>query len=300
MTKVGFAGVVQMFSGLEVATKVSIWLKWLYDIGLKKWVLWSPKWHAVFFHGCCSQIMVIKTPKPDKRFARVWWLTLHGIGFSRTLSMPWRSSWTRFQLKTFVELYSELHQWFAGPKRQNEIWRNIVRFTIWFRFFVRIRESSYIWRILQVLFAVAALVILVRFISNLASGPNKSPIILRNNFSQFLVHFRIVSNYICEHFSANFGQIQTSLQSKLQQQQFESKWVPKHIFLTILFPKIWFEYDWKPIFPGDLLCIVNDLTRNETELEIVSLAGPFHQVNSFICSDLTKNDSMIYKCITEI
>ena len=29
---------------------------------------------------------------------------------------------------------------------------------------------------------------------------------------------------------------------------------------------------------GDLLCIVNDLTGNETELEIVSLAGPFHQV----------------------
>ena len=82
---------------------------------LERWVLWSTKWHAVFFHGCCSQIMVIKTPKPDKSFARVWWLTLHGIGFSRTLSMPWRSSWTRFQLKTFVELYSELHQWFDGP-----------------------------------------------------------------------------------------------------------------------------------------------------------------------------------------
>ena len=30
---------------------------------------------------------------------------------------------------------------------------------------------------------------------------------------------------------------------------------------------------------GDLLCIVNDLTGNETELEIVSLAGPFHQVD---------------------
>lgn len=28
---------------------------------------------------------------------------------------------------------------------------------------------------------------------------------------------------------------------------------------------------------GDLLCIVNDLTGNETELNIVSLAGPFHQ-----------------------
>ena len=28
---------------------------------------------------------------------------------------------------------------------------------------------------------------------------------------------------------------------------------------------------------GDLLCIVNDVTGNETELNIVSLAGPFHQ-----------------------
>ena len=43
------------------------------------------------------------------------------------------------------------------------------------------------------LFALAALVILVRFISNLASGPNNSPIILEDNFSQFLVHFKIVS-----------------------------------------------------------------------------------------------------------
>ena len=35
-------------------------------------------------------------------------------------------------------------------------------------------------------------------------------------------------------------------------------------------------------YSGDLLCIVNDLTGNETELEIVSLAGPFHQVGIVI------------------
>ena len=73
--------------------------------------------------------------------------------------------------------------------------------------FLRIRESSYILRILQVLFALAALVILVRFISNLASGPNKSPIILRNNFSQFLVYFKIISKSHLLTFFSKFWSI---------------------------------------------------------------------------------------------
>ena len=77
----------------------------------------------------------------------------------------------------------------------------------WFRFFVWIRESSYILWILQVLFALAALVILVRFISNLASGPNKSPIILRNNFSQFLVYFKIISKSHLLTFFSKFWSI---------------------------------------------------------------------------------------------
>ena len=43
-----------------------------------------------------------------------------------------------------------------------------------------------------------------------------------------------------------------------------------------VFKIIWLEN----LSLGDLLCIVNDLTGNETELEIVSLAGPFHQVGT--------------------
>ena len=30
------------------------------------------------------------------------------------------------------------------------------------------------------------------------------------------------------------------------------------------------------LFPGDLLCIVNSITGNETQLDIATIAGPFH------------------------